>query len=116
MAERFKNALARPFGSGRPRTSATTRCFTTWPDTRATDAQAEARHRANADAAQVFQLSRERYLAGAVNYFNVFDAQRTMPGTELNGVQTLQSRFVSMIALVRAVGGGGWAAAGGTEN
>ncbi len=76
-------------------------------------AQADARHRANADAAQVFQLSQERYLAGAVNYFDVVDAQRTMLGAELNGVETLQSRFAATIALVRAVGGG-WAADGAT--
>ena len=73
--------------------------------------QAEARHRANADAAQVFQLSQERYLAGSTNYFDVVDAQRTMLGAELNGVQTLQSRFAATIALVRAVGGG-WATDG----
>ncbi len=73
--------------------------------------QAEARHRANADASQVFQLSQERYLAGATNYFDVVDAQRTMLGAELNGVQTLQSRFAATVALVRAIGGG-WAADG----
>ena len=78
-------------------------------DLRQRAAQADARHRANADAAQVFQLSQERYLAGATNYFDVVDAQRTMLSAELNGVQTLQSRFAATISLVRAVGGG-WAA------
>ncbi len=83
-------------------------------DLRRRAAQADARHRANADAAQVFQLSQERYLAGAVNYFDVVDAQRTMLGAELNGVETLQSRFAATIALVRAVGGG-WATDGGQK-
>ncbi len=83
-------------------------------DLRQRAVQADARHRANADAAQVFQLSQERYLAGATNYFDVVDAQRTMLGAELNGVETLQSRFVSTIALVRAVGGG-WAADGAAK-
>ena len=81
-------------------------------DLRQRAAQAEARHRANADASQVFQLSQERYLAGATNYFDVVDAQRTMLGAELNGVQTLQGRFAATVALVRAMGGG-WAADGG---
>ena len=75
-------------------------------DLRQRAAQAEARHRANADAAQVFQLSNERYLQGATNYFDVVDAQRTMLAAELNGVQTLQARFAATIELVRAIGGG----------
>ena len=83
-------------------------------DLRQRAAQADARHRANADAAQVFQLSQERYLAGAVNYFDVVDAQRTMLSAELNGVETLQSRFAATIALVRAIGGG-WATEGATK-
>ena len=78
-------------------------------DLRQRAVQADARLRANADAAQVFQLSQERYLAGATNYFDVVDAQRTMLGAELNGVETLQARFAATIALVRAIGGG-WSA------
>ncbi len=78
-------------------------------DLRQRAVQAQARYRANADAAQVFQLSNERYLAGSTNYFDVVDAQRTMLNAELNGVQTLQARFAATIALVRAIGGE-WAA------
>ena len=83
-------------------------------DLRQRAAQADARYRANADAAQVFQLSNERYLQGATNYFDVVDAQRTMLAAELNGVQTLQARFASTIALVRAIGGG-WTAPNGEK-
>ena len=67
--------------------------------------QAQARHRANADAAQVFQLSNERYLAGATNYFDVVDAQRSLLATDLNRVATLNARFAATIDLVRALGG-----------
>ncbi len=75
-------------------------------------AQADARRQADVDATQVFRLSQERYLAGAVNYFDVVDAQRTMLNAELNGVQTLQARFAATVELIRAIGGG-WADGGG---
>ncbi len=87
---------------------------TSLSDLRQRAVQAQARYRANADAAQVFRLSNERYLAGATNYFDVVDAQRTMLSAELNGVQTLQARYAATIALVRAIGGA-WDHAGGCE-
>ena len=78
-------------------------------DLRRRAAQAEARGRAVGDAKQVLDLSQKRYLEGAVNYFEVVDAQRSLLGAELNRVQTLEARFAATVALVRAVGGG-WAA------
>ena len=62
-------------------------------DLRQRAAQAEARRRAVVDAGQVLNLSQKRYLEGAVNYFDVVDAQRSRLGAELNGVQTLEARF-----------------------
>ena len=69
-------------------------------------AQADARRRAADDAGQVLGLSQQRYLEGAVNYFEVVDAQRSLLGAELNRVQTLNARFAATISLVRAIGGG----------
>ncbi len=71
-------------------------------------AQADARRRGIADANEVLELSQRRYLEGAVNYFDVVDAQRSLLGAELNNVQTLDGRFTATVALIRALGGG-WA-------
>jgi multidrug efflux system outer membrane protein len=74
-------------------------------------AQADARRRAIADSNEVLELSQRRYLEGAVNYFDVVDAQRSLLGSELSNVQTLDGRFTATIALIRAIGGG-WSQAG----
>ena len=71
-------------------------------------AQADARRRDIADSNEVLELSQRRYLEGAVNYFDVVDAQRSLLGSELNSVQTLDGRFTATVALIRALGGG-WA-------
>ena len=68
--------------------------------------------RAIADSNEVLELSQRRYLEGAVNYFDVVDAQRSLLGSELSNVQTLDGRFTATIALIRAIGGG-WAAPAG---
>ena len=54
----------------------------------------------------MLELSQRRYLEGAVNYFDVVDAQRSLLGSELNNVQTLDGRFTATVALIRAIGGG----------
>jgi multidrug efflux system outer membrane protein len=68
--------------------------------------QADARRRAIADSNEVLELSQKRYLAGAVDYFDVVDAQRSLLGSELSNVQTLDGRFSATVALIRAIGGG----------
>jgi multidrug efflux system outer membrane protein len=70
--------------------------------------QADARRREIADANDVLDLSQKRYLAGAVDYFDVVDAQRSLLGSELDSVQTLDGRFTATVELIRAIGGG-WA-------
>jgi multidrug efflux system outer membrane protein len=77
-------------------------------DLRQRVAQADARRRGIADANEVLDLSQRRYLAGAVDYFDVVDAQRSLLGSELDSVQTLDGRFTATVALIRALGGG-WA-------
>ena len=78
---------------------------TAMSDLRQQAAQAEARQRAVDDAGQVLGLSQRRYLEGAVNYFDVVDAQRSRLSAELNGVRTLEARFDSTVNLVQAIGG-----------
>jgi multidrug efflux system outer membrane protein len=73
--------------------------------------QADSRRRAIADSNDVLELSQKRYLAGAVDYFDVVDAQRSLLGSELSNVQTLDGRFTATVALIRALGGG-WEPAG----
>ena len=75
-------------------------------DVRQRVAQADARRRAIADANEVLELSQRRYLEGAVNYFDVVDAQRSLLGAELNNVQTLDGRFTATVSLIQAIGGG----------
>jgi multidrug efflux system outer membrane protein len=41
-----------------------------------------------------------------VDYFDVVDAQRSLLGSELSNVQTLDGRFTATVALIRAIGGG----------
>jgi multidrug efflux system outer membrane protein len=68
--------------------------------------QSVARRQAIADANDVFDLSQKRYLEGAIDYFDVVDAQRSLLSAELSNVQTLDARFAATIALIRATGGG----------
>lgn len=74
-------------------------------DLRRRAAQAESRQRASAAAADVLDRSQKRYIEGAINYFDVVDAERSLLATDLNRVQTLDARFAATIDLVRALGG-----------
>ena len=67
--------------------------------------QAEARARAVEQAGHVSEFSRKRYDEGAVNYFEVIDAERLTLSADLLRVQTLQTRYNATIDLIRATGG-----------
>ncbi len=74
-------------------------------DLRRRATQAESRQRASIAAADVLDRSQKRYIEGAINYFDVVDAQRSLLNTDLSRVQTLAARFAATIDLVRALGG-----------
>jgi len=75
-------------------------------DLRQRTAQFKAHERAVVGAREVLDLSQKRYIEGAVSYFEVVDAQRSLLNAELSRVQTLNARFAATVALVRALGGG----------
>jgi len=56
-------------------------------------------------AARTVQLSRRRYEAGVVAYFEVVDAQRTELDARRLAVRFRVARFLAAIALVKALGG-----------
>ncbi len=72
--------------------------------------QAEAQGRAARSAQQVLDLTNDRYGKGAVNYFDVVDAERSLLAIQLGATQTLDARYAATVALVRTLGGG-WSAA-----
>ncbi len=74
-------------------------------DLRQRAVQAEARSRAVVSAQKVFQYSRDRYLEGAINYFDVIDSQRMLLVAQLSQVQTLNARYAATIDLIRSIGG-----------
>jgi len=84
-------------------------------DLRQRAAQSDSRERAVADSKMVMDASEQRYLEGAVNYFEVIDAQRLFLGAELSRVQTLNARYAATVDLVRAFGGRIAAASTATE-
>ncbi|NLT69826.1 MAG: efflux transporter outer membrane subunit [Verrucomicrobiaceae bacterium] len=57
-------------------------------------------------AQETVRLSRQRYEAGVVAYFEVVDAQRTELDAEQGAVRILAARHLAAIALVKALGGG----------
>jgi multidrug efflux system outer membrane protein len=68
--------------------------------------QSSAQIRAVKSAREGLQLVQARYEAGATNYFEVIDAQRTVLATERALTQVAAQRFVSSVNLFRAIGGG----------
>jgi multidrug efflux system outer membrane protein len=74
-------------------------------DLRQRISQSEARERAVADSRLVLDGSEKRYLEGAVNYFEVIDAQRLFLNAQLSRVQTMNARYAATVDLVRAFGG-----------
>jgi multidrug efflux system outer membrane protein len=76
--------------------------------------QAAARNQATQSARRVFTASDKSYREGAINYFEVIDAERALLDAELSEAQTLGARYEATIDLIRALGGGyGRAEAGG---
>ena len=75
-------------------------------DLRGRAVQAEAQSRAATSAQHVLDLTNDRYRKGAVNYFDVVDAERELLSIQLGSAQTLDSRYTATVALVRALGGG----------
>jgi multidrug efflux system outer membrane protein len=75
-------------------------------DLRQRTSQLADRDRATSGAREVLELTQKRYIEGAVSYFEVVDAQRSLLNAQLSRVQTLNARYTATIALVRALGGG----------
>lgn len=67
--------------------------------------QAEALDRTVAYARRTVELSQRRYDGGLVAYFDVADAQRTALEAEQSAARNLGLRYMTAIALVRALGG-----------
>jgi outer membrane protein, multidrug efflux system len=74
-------------------------------DLRQRIAQSDVRERAVSNSKLVLDGSQQRYLEGAVNYFEVIDAERLFLNAELSRVQTMNARYAATVDLVRAFGG-----------
>jgi multidrug efflux system outer membrane protein len=74
-------------------------------DLRQRISQSDTRERAVANSKLVLDGSEQRYLEGAVDYFEVIDAQRLFLNAELSRVQTMNARYAATVDLVRAFGG-----------
>ncbi len=57
-------------------------------------------------AKTTFNLANMRYTRGLVTYLEVIDAEQQLLETEQNVATTLGNRYVSTVALIRALGGG----------
>jgi len=68
--------------------------------------QAAAQARAVASAQRGAVLSQKRYDAGFVSYFEVVDAQRTALSVERADAQLAGQRWITHVALIKALGGG----------
>jgi multidrug efflux system outer membrane protein len=74
-------------------------------DLRQRISQSDARDRSVSNSKLVLDGSEQRYLEGAVNYFEVIDAERLFLNAELSQVQTMNARYAATVDLVRAFGG-----------
>jgi outer membrane protein, multidrug efflux system len=68
--------------------------------------QSAAQARAVASARRGAELSQKRYDAGFVSYFEVVDAQRTALAVERADAQLAGQRWITHVALIKALGGG----------
>jgi outer membrane protein, multidrug efflux system len=68
--------------------------------------QSEATARALASAHKVRALAEERYLSGGTSYLEVIDAQRTALAVERSAAALAGQRWMTRVALIRALGGG----------
>ena len=55
-----------------------------------------------------FELSRQQFQLGAINYTSLLDSQRTYLQARINLVQSQANRFSDTAALFQALGGGWW--------
>lgn len=69
------------------------------------DQRAAAQQRTVNSASRTVELSESRYHAGAVDYFEVVDAQRTELDAEQQAVRIQLARHLAAISLIRALGG-----------
>ncbi len=67
--------------------------------------QADANQLAIDAARRAFDLSREQFKGGLVNYLSVIDTERTLLETRRLGSQLRGQRYVSAVNLVKAIGG-----------
>jgi multidrug efflux system outer membrane protein len=67
--------------------------------------EAADRARATESAGRVLEASQESYQEGAIDYFEVIDAQRELLNAQVSQVQTLNTRYAATIDLIRAMGG-----------
>ena len=68
--------------------------------------QSEATARALASARKVRELAEQRYLSGGTSYLEVIDAQRTALAVERSAAALAGQRWITRVALIRALGGG----------
>jgi outer membrane protein, multidrug efflux system len=68
--------------------------------------QSEAIARAIVRARRIRELAEEHYLAGGTSYLEVIDAQRTALAVERSAAALAGQRWVTRVALIRALGGG----------
>jgi outer membrane protein, multidrug efflux system len=68
--------------------------------------RAEAQTRAVASSRRGVELSQKRYDAGFVSYLDVVDAQRTALEVERTNTQIAGQRWLTQVALIKALGGG----------
>jgi len=68
--------------------------------------QSEAIAHAVVSARRVRELAETRYLAGGTSYLEVIDAQRSALAVERNAAALAGQRWITRVALIRALGGG----------
>jgi multidrug efflux system outer membrane protein len=77
--------------------------------------QAAALDEALVSSRHVVELSKGRYEAGTISYFELIDAQRNLCQQELQSAQLAGQRFASSVRLIKALGGG-WDAKENTDS
>lgn len=75
-------------------------------DTRRLAAAAASRKRGAASAERASELTRKRYVAGATDYFEVVDADRTALAEQRQALQVELARALAATRLIQALGGG----------
>ena len=63
---------------------------------------------AERSARENFEITRERFRAGAISYLSMLDAERVDQQARINLVQAQGNRFADTVLLFQALGGGWW--------